>query len=66
MEQKSVSRLEIINDLEDIIEEIRSGEYSSVALMQNITVDERKISNNITESHQTGKQILIVMTDRKL
>ena len=27
MEQKSVSRLEIINDLEDIIEEIRSGEY---------------------------------------
>ena len=62
MEQQSVSRLEIINDLEDIIKEIKSGKYPSVALLQSTTVNERKISNDISESYQSGKQVTIILT----
>jgi len=61
MEQQSVSRLEIIKDLESVIEEIRSGKYSSVALLQSITVSERSINPGISESYQSGKQVTIIL-----
>ncbi len=59
MEQKPVSKLEIISDLEDIIEEIRSGKYSLIALFQSIMVSERKISDSVSETYQTGKHVII-------
>ena len=62
MEQQSVSRLEIIKDLESVIEEIRSGKYSSVALLQSITVSERSINPGISESYQDSKQVTIILT----
>ena len=61
MEQKPVTRAEIISDLEDIVEELRSGKYPSVALLQNLIVNERRISNHISESYQSGKQVMIIM-----
>lgn len=61
MEQKSVSRSEIVSDLEDIIEEIRSGKYLSIALLQSIMINERRVNNYISESYQVGKQVMITL-----
>ena len=62
MEQKSASRLEIITDLEDIIREIKSSKYSSITLFQGITLAERRISDDISESYQASRQITIILS----
>ena len=61
MEQRSVSIAEIIDDLENVITDIRAHKYSSISLSQNIMVSEVRISNDISESHQIGRQIMIVL-----
>ncbi len=62
MEQRSVSRLEIITDLEDIIREIKSSKYSSITLFQGVALAERRVSDNISESYQASKQITIILS----
>lgn len=61
MDGSQVSRAEIVSDLEYILEEVKSGKYPFISLSQGISVVEKKISEYLSESYQSGKQIMIVM-----
>ncbi len=58
---RAVTREEIIDDLEDIISDIKSGKYPSVIMSSTLVLTERSISYHISETYQSGKQISLVL-----
>ena len=61
IELTQVPKYVIIEDLEEILEELRTDKYPFIAMNISITFTERRVSRLVSESVAVGKQIIVTM-----
>lgn len=57
----NITREDLIEGLEDLLDELRSGMYSDTTVDVTLLVAERRLSRFVSEDIQIGKQIFITL-----